>query len=254
MSIAVRHPSLAGHSVVVTGGANGIGAALVRAFAVQGARVGFVDLNAERGQALAGELNAAGHEVAFAAADLTDIDALKRAFASLEAANGPARTLVNNAAMDDRHDWRTVTTDYFDRMIAVNLRHQFFAIQAVAPGMIAAGGGSIINFSSTVARLKTPDVPLYTMSKTAILGLTRSFARELGAHSIRVNAILPGWVLTERQEKLWLSEEGDKARSEGQMLPGWIMPDDLAGMVLLLASDEGRMITAQEFVIDAGWS
>jgi NAD(P)-dependent dehydrogenase (short-subunit alcohol dehydrogenase family) len=179
MSFAV-YPSLKEAVVFITGGASGIGAEIVRAFVAQGSRVGFIDIDTERGQTLAGEFERHGTAIRFEGCDLRDIDALKRTFAALEAALGPATVLVNNAARDDRHDWQEVTPDYYDERIATNLRHMFFAIQAVAPGMIAAGKGSIINFGSNSWWQATGGMPVYTSAKAAVHGMTRSFARDLG--------------------------------------------------------------------------
>ncbi len=251
---AAIYPSLDGRTVLVTGGASGIGEAMVRAFAEQGARTGFVDIQAERGAALAAELAGEGRDVRFVPADLADISALQDAVIGISEALGTITVLVNNAANDDRHDWRTETPENFDARIAVNLKHQFFAIQAVAPGMIEAGGGSIINFGSIVWRIAMGGLPVYATSKAAVEGLTRSFARELGAHRIRVNAVLPGWAMTERQVELWFDENSERLIAEKQCLPDKLQPGDLARMALFLASDESAMCTAQNFVVDGGWS
>jgi NAD(P)-dependent dehydrogenase (short-subunit alcohol dehydrogenase family) len=246
------YPSLKDVAVVVTGGASGIGAEIVRAFAAQDARVGFVDIDAVRGTALAAELSATGQRVAFEACDLKDIDALKAAFAALEATNGPAGVLVNNAARDDRHGWEGVTPDYYDERIATNLRHMFFAIQAVAPGMIAARKGSIINLGSNSWWQAVGNMPVYTTAKSAVHGMTRSFARDLGKHLIRVNTVVPGWVMTERQKELWVTPESLEANLERQCLPVEIEPVYLARMVLFLASDDAAMCTANNFMVEAG--
>lgn len=244
-----NYPSLNGKSVIVTGGASGIGAAIVRAFAEQGAKVGFVDLDATAGQALAAEL---GGDVAFEACDLRDIDALKAAFAGLAAKLGPATVLVNNAARDDRHGWEEVTPEFWDERQATNLRHQFFAIQAVAPGMIAAGAGSIINMGSCSWWQKLGGMPAYTTAKAAVHGLTRGMASDLGPHGIRVNTVVPGWVMTERQKTLWATPEALEKNLETQCLKELIEPVYLARMVLFLASDDSRMCTAQDFFVEAG--
>jgi NAD(P)-dependent dehydrogenase (short-subunit alcohol dehydrogenase family) len=247
------YPSLAGRTVFVSGGASGIGEAVVRAFAGQRARVGFVDIMQEAGTKLAEELSGQG-EVVFVCCDLTDIAALNAAVARVAAELGTITILVNNAANDTRHDWRNETPENFDARIAVNLRHFFFAIQAVAPGMIEAGGGSIVNFGSISWMVGSRDLPVYMTAKAGIHGMTRSFARELGAHRIRVNTVLPGWVMTERQLKLWVNEETDKLLAERQCLPDRLQPDDLARMVLFLASDDSAMCTAQNFIVDGGWA
>ena len=251
MSFAV-YPSLKGAVVFITGGASGIGAEIVRAFADQGSRVGFIDIVAERGGALADEMGERGVEIHFESCDLRDIEALKRAFAALEAALGPATVLVNNAARDDRHDWQQVTPDYYDERIAANLRHMFFAIQAVAPGMIAAGKGSIINFGSNSWWQATGGMPVYTSAKAAVHGMTRSFARDLGPHRIRVNTVVPGWVMTERQKTLWVTPEALERHRNRQCLPDLIEPVYLARMVLFLASDDAAMCTANNYMVEAG--
>jgi NAD(P)-dependent dehydrogenase (short-subunit alcohol dehydrogenase family) len=246
------YPSLKGTVVFVTGGASGIGEQIVRAFAEQGSRIGFIDLDAERGRALADELERAGASIRFEGADLRDIGALKRAFGALEAALGPAIVLVNNAARDDRHGWEGVTPEYYDERIATNLRHMFFAIQAVAPGMIRAGKGSIINFGSNSWWQATGGMPVYTTAKAAVHGMTRSFARDLGPHRIRVNTVVPGWVMTERQKQLWVTPEALERHLQRQCLPDPIEPVYLARMVLFLASDDAAMCTANNYMVEAG--
>ncbi|WP_427026032.1 SDR family NAD(P)-dependent oxidoreductase [Aureimonas ureilytica] len=251
MSFAI-YPSLKGRTVLVTGGASGIGADVVRAFAAQGSRVGFVDIDAERGAELASALSTEGAEAAFEPCDLRDIEALRAAFARLDARLGPATVLVNNAARDDRHGWEDVTPDYYDERIATNLRHMFFAIQAVAPGMIAAGGGSIINFGSNSWWEAGGGMPVYTTSKAAVHGMTRSFARDLGPHRIRVNTVVPGWIMTERQKELWVTEDALNRHLQRQCLPVPIEPVYLARMVLFLASDDSAMCTANNYMVEAG--
>ena len=243
------YPSLRGATVLVTGGASGIGADLVRAFAEQGSRVGFVDIDAEGGRALAAEV---GGTVRFAACDLRDIAALKEAVAALKAELGPASVLVNNAARDDRHGWEDVTPEYYDERIATNLRHMFFATQAVAPDMVAAGRGSIINMGSNSWWEAGGGMPVYTSAKAAVHGMTRSFARDLGPHRIRVNTVVPGWVMTERQKQLWVTPEKLDAQLRRQCLPDPIDPVYLARMVLFLASDDSAMCTANNFMVEAG--
>lgn len=247
-----QYPSLQRLPVVVTGGAAGIGADTVRAFAAQGARVGFLDIDAARGTALAAELKAAGRDVRFEPCDLRDIDALRAALASLEAAHGACGVLVNNAARDDRHGFAEVTPDYYDERMATNLRHQFFAIQAVAPGMIAAQKGSIINLGSVSWMQAMGGMPVYASAKAAVHGMTRSFARDLGKHRIRVNTVVPGWVMTERQKELWATPEGVAAHLERQCIPVEIEPVYLARMILFLAADDSAMCTGQNFFVDAG--
>jgi len=249
-----RFPSLAGRPVLITGGATGIGEALVKAFAAQGAKVGFLDIEAEIGEKLAGALTSQDKTVAFQRCDLTDIADLRAGIAALEARNGPTLVLVNNAANDTRHGWEDVTPDYWDGRLAVNLKHFFFAIQAVAPGMIAAGQGSIVNFGSVSWRLKQGGMPGYTSSKAAIYGLTRSFATDLGKSGIRVNTLEPGWVMTERQLNLWVTPQAEKDIEAGQALKGRVMPDDLARACLFLASDDSAMMSATVMTVDGGWT
>lgn len=252
MSFAV-HPSLKDTVVFITGGASGIGEDVVRAFAEQGSRIGFVDIDTERGNALTRELEQAGTTIRFEACDLRDIDALKQAFAALEAGLGPAAVLVNNAARDDRHSWEEVSPDYYDERIATNLRHMFFATQAVAPGMIAAGkGGSIINMGSNSWWEASGGMPTYTTAKAGVHGMTRSFARDLGPHRIRVNTIVPGWIMTERQKELWATPEALERHRQRQCLPDLIEPVYVARMVLFLASDDAAMCSANNYMVEAG--
>ena len=243
------YPSLTGKAVVVSGGASGIGAEIVRAMVAQGAKVGFLDRDAETGAALAEEL---GTGVTFLPCDLRDIPALQSAVATLAEAQGPARVLVNNAARDDRHDWREVTEAYWDERMQTNLRHMFFAIQAVAPGMIAAGGGSIVNIGSNSWHETSGGFPAYATAKAAVEGLTRTMARDLGPHRIRVNTVVPGWVMTARQLELWATPEKRAAQQGKQCLPDAIGPADVARMVLFLASDDARACTAGAFPVTAG--
>jgi NAD(P)-dependent dehydrogenase (short-subunit alcohol dehydrogenase family) len=251
MSFAT-YPSLEHANVYITGGASGIGADMVRAFAAQGARVGFVDIADVEGRMLVAELADKGFRVHFEPCDLRDIDALKAAFAKLKVAVGPAGVLVNNAARDDRHGWEDVTPEYYDERIATNLRHMFFAIQTVAPDMIAAGKGSIINFGSNSWLEAVGGMPVYTTAKSAVHGMTRSFARDLGKHRIRVNTIVPGWVMTERQKTLWAKPELLQHQLERQCLPVPIEPVYLARMALFLASDDAAMCTANNYMVEAG--
>jgi NAD(P)-dependent dehydrogenase (short-subunit alcohol dehydrogenase family) len=249
-----RYPSLQNRPVLITGGASGIGEALVKNFAAQGAKVGFIDIEAGLGEKLAADLTAKGQMVVFQHADLRDIPALQGAVKALEAKNGATLALINNAAHDQRHPWEEVTPEYWDDRIAVNLRHFFFTIQAVAPGMIAAKQGSIVNFGSISWKLRQGGMPGYTSSKAAVSGLTRSFASDLGSHGIRVNTLEPGWVMTERQLKFWITPETEKQIDAGQALKTRVMPDDLARAALFLASDDSAMMSAQTLTIDGGWA
>ncbi|MDB5530352.1 MAG: family oxidoreductase [Devosia sp.] len=254
MSDYAAYPSLKDTPVVISGGASGIGESLVRNFAAQGAKVGFVDIAAEAGNKLADELTAAGQIAKFTQCDVTDLPAYQSAIAGFATAHGDALVLVNNAAHDQRHEWSEVTPDYWDDRMAVNLKHHFFAIQAVAPAMIKAGRGSIINTGSISWMVMTPRIPIYETAKAATHGLTRSMARALGKSGIRVNTLVPGWVMTERQLTHWLDAEGEAALDRDQALAGRVYPDDIARMALFLGSQDSAMISAQQFVVDGGWA
>jgi D-xylose 1-dehydrogenase len=243
------YPSLKNESVIVTGGASGIGASIVEHFAAQGARVGFLDLDDEAGRALAAKSGAR-----FIKCDLRDIDALRVAIAKFEAAHGPTLALVNNAARDDRHKIGDVTPAYWDERMATNLRHQFFAAQAVVPAMRTRKRGSVINVGSISWRLGLGGMPAYVTAKAAVEGLTRGLARDLGSDCIRVNCLVPGWIMTERQIKLWLTPEGEADLMAKQCLKEKLYPEDVARMALWLAADDSRMVTAQSFVVDGGWT
>ncbi|WP_171232960.1 SDR family NAD(P)-dependent oxidoreductase [Ruegeria sp. HKCCA4812] len=244
-----NYPSLAGKTVFITGGAGGIGAETVRAFAEQGAKVGFLDLNADAGLALLSELDG---EHAFAQCDLRNIDEMNAAIGQLVEELGDADVLVNNAARDDRHDWRDVTPDYWDERMATNIRHMFFAIQSVAPGMIAKGAGSIINIGSNSWWEAGAGFPAYATAKSAVHGLTRTMARELGDHRIRVNTVVPGWIMTQRQKDLWVTPEALAKQVDRQCLPDPIDPVHVARMVLFLASDDAAMCSAGNFMVEGG--
>ena len=254
MTNYARYPSLENTPVIISGGASGIGESLVRNFAAQGAKVGFVDIQAERGQQLADELTAAGQVAKFIACDITDIAAYQAAIADFAATHGDALVLVNNAAHDQRHDWSEVTPAYWDDRMAVNLKHAFFAIQAVAPGMIAAKRGAIINTGSISWMIMSPNIPVYETAKAATHGLTRSMARELGKHGIRVNSLVPGWIMTERQLTHWLDDKAEKLIDASQALAGRVYPDDVSRMALFLAAEDSAMISAQQFIVDGGWA
>ena len=246
------YPDLEGKSVIVTGGGSGIGAAIVQAFARQKAKVGFIDIAEASSRALVANLGT-GASVHFVHADLRDISALRAAIVEIAARHGDADILINNAAHDERHSTLEVTPEHFDERIAVNLRHAFFAAQAVLPGMRAKGGGAIVNFSSISWMASMGGMAVYTASKSAMIGLTRSLARDFGPDNVRVNAIAPGWVRTERQVEMWLTPESDKARLEAQCLKRWIEPDDIARFAVFLASEDGSACTAQHYVVDGGW-
>ena len=249
------YPSLVGRTVLVTGGATGIGAELVAQFVAQGARVGFIDIDVAAGEALAQSIGA-GSVVPplFVAADLRDIAALEAAIDSIAARLGTITVLVNNAANDQRHQIEATTSESWDAGVAVNLKHQFFAAKKVAQGMKAAGGGSIINFGSISWMLKQGGMPVYTTSKSAVQGLTRSLARDFGPFDIRVNTVVPGWVMTEKQKRLWLDDAGRADIARGQCLAHELLPIHIASMVLFLAADDSAMCSAQDFVVDGGWT
>lgn len=245
------YPDLAGKVVVVTGGAGGIGEAIVRGFVNQGARVGVLDLDATRGENLQGEL---GEAIRFLACDVTDIDGLKTAIATVAEAFGPIDCLINNAAHDERHETLEVTEAYWDSRMAVNLKHQFFAAQAVLPGMMAKGVGSIVNLGSCSWIIGQGGMAGYTAAKSAVLGLTRSLARDFGQHGVRVNAVAPGWIMTERQLALWVTPETEKSIYENQCLKRPLVPDDIARVVIFLCSEDASAITNQHYIVDGGWN
>jgi len=248
------YAGLADRVVLITGGASGIGAAFVRAFAGQGARVAFLDIDEAAGAALAAEVAAeAGTVPLFMPCDLLDIDALRAAMAEVHRKLGDTAVLVNNAANDQRHVLADVTPAEFDWTIGVNLKHVFFAAQAVVPQMKAQGGGSIINMSSIAWMRGAPALPVYAAAKAAIVGFTNSLARSVGPDRIRVNAIAPGMVITERQRRLWYPDEKVIAEFRTrQAVPDAVTPEDIARMALFLASDESQRITSQCFRVDGG--
>ena len=251
---AAHYPSLRDKVVFITGGGSGIGESLVMHFCEQGARVTFVDIAERASRDLAARIGASGHRAPdFIPCDLKDITALRGAIAATASQHGPIRVLVNNAGNDDRHRTEDVTPEYWDDRMAVNVRHQFFAAQAVRPQMRDAGGGSIVNFGSITWMVGDGDCPGYVTSKAAITGMTRALAREFGPEKIRVNCLIPGWVMTERQVKLWLTPEGERQIDDRQCLKDRLYPPDIARMVLFLAADDSRMCTSQHFIVDGGW-
>jgi NAD(P)-dependent dehydrogenase (short-subunit alcohol dehydrogenase family) len=254
MSNHARYPSLQDRGVLITGGATGIGATLVEEFAAQGARVGFIDIDAAAGPALSARLAEARHAPFFVAADLTDIVALDRAVNAVRERIGPITVLLNNAANDVRHTIAETTSQSWDAGIAVNLKHQFFAAKSVAADMQAAGGGSIVNFGSISWKLKQGGMPVYTTAKAAVQGLTRSLARDLGAFNIRVNTLVPGWVMTPKQLSLWVDDAARADIARGQCINQPLMAEHIARMALFLAADDSAMCTAQDFVVDGGWT
>jgi len=247
------YPSLLDKHVFVTGGGSGIGQAIVSAFAAQGARVSFVDILDEPSRDLCAALADAGwHKPVFRQCDLTDLAALERAMRELMEECGDVDVLVNNAANDQRRAIGEVSAADWDQSVAVNQRPVFFTCQTALPGL-RRRGGAIINVGSTCWRTKGAGYPVYASAKAAILGLTRALARDLGPYGIRVNTVSPGWVMTERQIKLWVDAAAEQEIARNQCLPGKLMPNDVASMVLFLAADDSAMCTAQEFIVDAGW-
>jgi len=247
-------PSLEGRVAFVTGGGSGIGASIVEHLCAQGAHVTFVDIAEAASWALCARIAESGqHMPDFIPCDLRDIAALRAAIDSTNRKHGAIRVLVNNAGNDDRHNSADVTPEYWDDRMAVNVRHQFFAAQAVRPQMRDSGGGSIINFGSITWMVGDGDCPGYVTSKAAITGMTRALAREFGPEKIRVNCVLPGWVMTERQVRLWLTPEGEKQIDDRQCLKERLYAPDIARMVLFLAADDSRMCSSQQFIVDGGW-
>ena len=242
------YPSLDGRHVFITGGGSGIGASIVEAFANAGSIVTFVDIDIKASTALANRFT----NVTFEHCDIRNIETLRSVIKKSIEANGDIAVLVNNAASDDRHSIESVTSEYWDNCQNINLRPHFFTAQAVVEGMKALDGGSIINLSSNSFMLKVGGMPGYLASKAAIVGLTNALARDLGPHKIRVNAVLPGWIMTEKQRTLWMTDEDEKELLATQCLKELIYPEEIAKLVLFLASDQSRMITAQSLVIDAG--
>jgi len=253
MSSFASYPSLKDRAVLVSGGGSGIGASIVEHFAAEGAKVGFVDIDEAASKALGAKISAAGHPAPmFAKCDVRDIPAYQAAIIGMAARLGQFTVLINNAARDDRHSLEEVTPAYWDERIAVNLRHQFFAIQTVAPGMKKAGGGSIVNFSSVSYHTMTADLAVYQAAKAAVIGMTRGLARDLGPDRVRLNAITPGWIMTQRQIDLWLTPQAEAGLMEAQCLKEKLYPPDIARMALWLAADDSRLVTAQNFVVDGG--
>jgi NAD(P)-dependent dehydrogenase (short-subunit alcohol dehydrogenase family) len=244
------YPSLHNRVVAITGGASGIGAAMVKAFAANHARVAFLDLQTDPAQQLVAET---GSAPLYVPCDLTDIAALQSAFKTIATELGPVEVLINNAGDDTRHSIEDVTPESWDRTIAVNLKHQFFATQAVIPGMRKLGRGSILNMSSIAWVIPSTTVPVYVTAKAGIVGMTRTLAHELGPFNIRVNAILPGAIATERQRRLWLTPEYEAEILAAQALKRLILPEEVARLALFLAADDSSAITNQSCVIDGGW-
>ncbi|RDV29353.1 SDR family NAD(P)-dependent oxidoreductase [Alteromonas aestuariivivens] len=256
MNLTNRYPSLEGKVVLVTGGASGIGANLVEAFFSQGANVAFLDRKNDDGEALHARLTTrygSHSKLAFFPCDLVDVAALQSTIQQVIAELGPVNVLLNNAAHDERHDFREVTVEYWDERVALNLRHYFFAAQAVYSGMREAGGGSIINFGSISWYARYGGMPGYTSSKAAVEGLTRGLARDMGHDGIRVNTLIPGWVMTQRQIETNLADQSTRESILAeQCLHEFVKPENVTAMALFLASDDSRMCTAQNFIVDGG--
>lgn len=244
------YPSLQKKSVFITGGATGIGASLVTHFAAQGANVRFIDIDDASAAALVEKVDG---EVSYAHCDIRDIPALQAAIADFEATAGHVDVLVNNAANDTRHEADKVDVAYWEDRMQVNLRPAFFAAQAVRAGMARAGGGSIVNFGSIVVQMAARNLVGYVTAKAGIYGMTRALARDFGKDRIRVNCLVPGWILTERQVELYWNDESARRIAENQCLPDPLDPGDIARMVLFLAADDSRHCTAQTFMVDGGW-
>jgi D-xylose 1-dehydrogenase len=245
------YPSLKDRVVLISGGASGIGEAIVRAFTTQGAKVGFLDIADDAAGKLKAELGSSAR-VHYERCDVTNIAALKRAIDNVRGALGPVTVLVNNAAHDQRHAIDSITSEFWDERIAVNLKHQFFAAQAVYPDMKAAGNGSIVNLGSSAWMVGDKDLLVYSTAKAGVIGLTRSLARDLGIYNIRVNAVVPGWIMTQRQLDLWLTPEVEKDLMQRQCIKRKLYPEDVARLVLFLASDDSSGCTNQSYVIDGG--
>jgi NAD(P)-dependent dehydrogenase (short-subunit alcohol dehydrogenase family) len=254
MSRYATYPSLRDRVVLVTGGGSGIGASIVEHFSAQGSRVAFLDVDRSASERLVAAVTARGQAgPLFLPCDLRDVAALRAAVAEVRDRLGPIRVLINNAAHDERHALDAVTPEYWDDRLAVNLRHQFFAAQAVYPDMAAAGGGAIVNLGSTSWMVGQGGMPGYTTAKAGVAGLTRALARDLGPHGIRVTCVVPGWVMTERQVRLWLTPEAEADLLRRQCLKRTLAPDDIARAVLFFAADDSAGCTAQSYVVDAGW-
>lgn len=253
MPIYATYPSLIDLAVLITGGATGIGAAFVTTFAQQGARVAFLDIDAAGAARLLNGLSGVRHPPVFLHCDVTDLDALAKAIVAARSQTGPIAVLINNAANDVRHTLAQTTPVDFESNLAINLRHQYFATQAVVDDMRDLGGGSVICLGSTGWMIKNGDYPMYAMAKAAVHGLVNGLARTLGRDRIRINCLVPGWVITEKQQKLWLDAEGEAEIARRQCLPGYLHPEDLARAALFLASDDSRMCSGQSFIVDGGW-
>ena len=254
MSSFASYPSLVDRAVLISGGATGIGATFVTHFAQQGARVAFLDIDEKGASALYKTLPDVRHTPVFLPCDVTDVQALRKSITDASSKIGAISVLINNAANDRRHRLEDTTPEEFEQSVAVNLRHQYFATQAVVPGMRELGGGSIICLGSTGWMIKNAGYPMYAMAKSAVHGLVNGLARELGKDRIRINALVPGWVITDKQRELWLDETGEREIQQKQCMPGYLQADDLARTALFLGADDSRMCTGHDFIVDGGWA
>jgi len=256
MNLTNTYPSLQDKVVFITGGATGIGASLVEAFCRQQARVVFADIQDDAAAQLIASVSSSGkaRKPQYFYCDLLDIDSLKAVVARVRDEIGPVAVLVNNAANDTRHDFRGVSVDYWNDRININLRHYFFAIQAVYPHMQALGGGAIINFGSMSWYENQGNMTGYTTAKAGIEGMTRGLARDLGQDNIRINTLVPGWVMTPRQLREWVDADTEQEIARSQCLKHRLQPEDISAMALFLASDDSRMCTAQSYIVDGGWT
>ena len=253
MSSFASYPSLKGRTVFVSGGGSGIGASIVEHFAEQDSKVAFVDIDDAASTALVTKIAGLGHPAPlYIRCDVRDIAAYQATLAEVAGRLGAITVLINNAARDDRHAIDKVTQEFWDERIAVNLRHAYFAIQSVAPGMKQAGGGAIVNFSSVSYHVMTANLSVYQSAKAAVIGMTRGLARDLGGDRIRLNSITPGWIMTQRQIDLWLTPAAETAQMAAQCLKEKLYPPDIARMALWLAADDSRLVTAQNFTVDGG--
>jgi NAD(P)-dependent dehydrogenase (short-subunit alcohol dehydrogenase family) len=249
------YPSLEGRTVFISGGAAGIGSSMVAHFCAQKSKVAFVDINVEAANELVQTITKRGHSApTFIECDLRNVEKLQATVKQVGRDLGNITVLINNAAHDERHDIAEVTLEYWEDRLAVNMRHIFFATQAAAPQMVEAGEGSIISFGSISWMSAQDDLPAYAASKASVHGLTRGFARYYGKHGIRANTLVPGWIFTERQKELWYSEEGEQVLQIRQCIKDHIQPYEVARMALFLAADDSKMCTAQNFIVDAGWT
>ena len=252
MNEIAKYPSLENKVVIITGGASGIGASIVEQFLQQGSKVAFLDKVEGLGKDLVKKFSNFKHTPLFKCCDLTNIDNLKKTINEIRNELGLISILVNNAANDERHSIESVTEEFWDERMSVNLKHYFFSIQSVCKDMEELGDGKIINIGSFSWMLGQGNMPAYTTAKSAVMGLTRTIARDLGKFNIRVNCVVPGWIITERQKKLWLTAEAEKEQLERQCIKRMLVPEDIAKAVLFFASDQSSGCTAQNYVIDGG--